>query len=91
MSAVSIQSCLQVFKKMKNLFYAVLSSALLVGCSASTTPTEVQGYNSPVDAQNGIRSTHYHGIIGEYNHREPVDPRSWRKLNEEQSPKNGEG
>jgi hypothetical protein len=43
-----------------------------------------------VDAQSGIRSTHYHGIIGEYNHREPVDPRSWRKLNEEQSPKNGD-
>lgn len=75
---------------MKNLTLAVLSSALLAGC-AQTSPVEVTSYRSPVDSQTEIKNTHFHGIIGEYNHREPVEPRSWRKLNEEQTPKNGAG
>lgn len=76
---------------MKNLLYTLLGSAVLAGCSASLQPTEVTGYDSPADSQTGIRNTHYHGIIGEYNHREPIDPKSWRKLNEEQTPKDGGG
>lgn len=81
----------QVINKMKNLICTLLGSAVLAGCSTSLQPTQVTSYETPVDSQTGIRNTHYHGIIGVYNHREPVDPRSWRKLNEEQTPKEGAG
>ncbi len=76
---------------MKKITFALLSSALLAGCAASIQPTEVTSYDSPVESDTGIVSTHYHGIIGKYTHREPVDPRPWRKLNKEQTPKHGEG
>jgi len=70
---------------MKNIIYALLGSAVLAGCSTSLQPTEVTSFDSPANSQAGIRNTHYHGIIGEYNHRDPVDPRNWRKQNEEQT------
>lgn len=59
----------------------------LAGCTS--TPSEVTSYKSPVDEEEGIRNTHYHSVLGNYQHRKPTDPKSWRQLNDEQSPNKG--
>jgi len=74
---------------MRNIILAGLLSAGLGGCM-STTPPEVLAYRDAADAHVGIRHTHPTNIIGNYNHRDPVEPRPWRKLNDEQSPVKGE-
>lgn len=67
---------------------AAIIAALLSGC-ASSLPPDVLSYSSPVDAQEGIRDSHHHNIIGDYNHRTVVEPKNWRDLNREQTPKKG--
>ncbi|MBL4725699.1 MAG: hypothetical protein JKY83_03305 [Rhizobiaceae bacterium] len=74
---------------MKNIVLVGLLSAGLGGC-ASTFPPEVLAYRDAADAHVGIKQTHPTNIIGDYNHRDPVDPRPWRKLNDEQSPVKGD-
>lgn len=74
---------------MKNIVLIGLLSAGLGGC-ASTFPPEVLAYRDAADAHTGIRQAHSTDIIGDYNHRDPVDPRPWRKLNDEQSPAKGD-
>lgn len=76
---------------MKTILSAVLVSAVLSGCSSTNTPAEVLSYKTPVDPQLGIRDTYHHNIIGEYNHRDVVEPKPWRKLNDDQAPKSGAG
>lgn len=76
---------------MKILLSTALLSALLTGCTSSHVPPDILTYQTPVDAQMGIRNTHHHSIIGEYNHRDAVDPKPWRKLNDDQAPKQGAG
>jgi hypothetical protein len=83
---MAVVNFFQVFN-MKIQSSAVLFAALLTSCAQTTVPTEVTSFNSPVEENTGITNTHYHGIVGEYNHRVPVDPKSWRKLNEDQTPK----
>jgi len=78
-------------KTMKFIVSTALMSALLTGCASTSAPTDVLSYKSPVDAITGIRDTHHHNIIGEYTHREAVDPKPWRKLNDDQAPKSGAG
>jgi len=75
---------------MKIIVSTALMSALLTGCASTNAPTDILPYRTPDDAQIGIRDTHHHNIIGDYNHREPVDPKPWRKLNDDQAPKQGE-
>ncbi len=69
----------------------IIGLALLVGLAGCTAtgPTEVTSYRSPVDEDVGIRNTHYRSVIGNYNDRKPTDPKSWRQLNDEQSPSGG--
>lgn len=74
---------------MKNIVLIGLLSTGLGGC-ASTFPPEVLAYRDAADANTAIRHTHSTNIIGNYNHRVPVDPRPWRELNDEQSPAKGE-
>ena len=76
---------------MKNPIQALLLGLFLSSCAQSVSPIDVIGYQSPADADTAIRDTHHHNIIGEYNHRDPVDPKSWRKLNDDQAPKKGDG
>jgi hypothetical protein len=76
---------------MKYFVSTALLSALLTGCASSNTPTDILAYQTPIEPQIGIRDTHHHNIIGEYNHRDAVDPKSWRKLNDDQAPKPGAG
>lgn len=76
---------------MKTLLSAALMSALLSGCSSTSIPAEVLSYQTPDDPHHGIRDTHHHNIIGEYNERDVVEPKPWRKLNDDQAPKSGAG
>ena len=69
--------------KIANL--AILASLFVAGCAATTPPDILAAFN-PADPVMGIRDTHYHPVIVDYNHREPVDPQNWRRLNEENSP-----
>jgi hypothetical protein len=78
---------------MKNLAIAVVASTALSGCTllneTTTPPANTLALRSPVDAHLAIRNTHHHNIIGDYTHREPVDPKPWRELNDALPPAMG--
>ena len=61
---------------------ASLSAA---GCASSTPPDVLPAFNA-ADPVLGLRDAHYHPVITDYQHREPVDPQNWRKLNDSLSP-----
>jgi hypothetical protein len=69
--------------KIANL--AILASLFVAGCASSSLPDVLPQF-SPADPDMGLRETHYHPAIVDYQHREPVDPQNWRKLNEDLSP-----
>ncbi|RWC00243.1 MAG: hypothetical protein EOQ57_16650 [Mesorhizobium sp.] len=71
---------------MKIASSAMLASLLVAGCAATTPPNILPAF-SPADPTMGIRNAHYHPVITNYRHREPVDPQNWRRLNDELSPK----
>jgi hypothetical protein len=71
---------------MKIASSAMLASLLVAGCAATTPPDILPTFN-PADPAMGVRDAHYHPVVV-YNHREPVDPQNWRRLNEERSPAN---
>lgn len=63
-------------------FVAVALLPLLVSaCTSATSPPEVAGYRSPTDVSAGIRNTHHHTPVTGYTHRNPVEPKSWRCVN----------
>jgi hypothetical protein len=71
---------------MKLPSFAMLAASLsLIGC-ASTPPLDVLPAFNAANPLMGLRDTHYHPVIADYQHREPVDPQNWRKLNEDLSP-----
>lgn len=75
---------------MKKFALAVAASTALTGCTVLnenvTPPPITLSMKSPVDAHTAIRDTHHHSVIGEYNHRDPVDPKPWRELNDSLPP-----
>lgn len=70
---------------MKIASLAILASLFVAGCASSSPPDVLPAF-SPADPVMGLRETHYHPAIADYQHREPVDPQNWRKLNEDLSP-----
>ena len=64
---------------------ALGASLVLSGCN--TMPPEVTPAFTPVDPALGITNSHYHPVVN-YTHREPTDPKNWRKLNDDLSPAN---
>jgi hypothetical protein len=70
---------------MKFASLAAITSLAIAGCTATIPPNVLPAFN-PADPEMGIRDTHYHPVVVDYNHREPVDPQNWRRLNEELSP-----
>ncbi len=72
---------------MKIASLAILASLFVAGCAATTPPEVLPAFN-PVDPLMGIRDAHYHPVIADYHHREPVDPQNWRRLNEKRAPVN---
>ena len=66
---------------------AILASMLSVaGCAAATPPPDILPSLSPADPALGIRNTHHHAVIVDYHARKPVDPKNWRRLNDDLSP-----
>ena len=72
---------------MKIASLAILASLSVAGCATTTPPDILPAFN-PADPVMGIRDAHYHPVIADYHHREPVDPQNWRRLNEERTPAN---
>jgi hypothetical protein len=66
--------------------FAMLASLLFVaGCTATTPPDVLPAFN-PADPIMGVRDAHHHPVFVNYRHRAPVEPRDWRRLNDELSP-----
>lgn len=72
---------------MKFAAFAMLASVSLAGCATSNPPEVLPAFN-PADPALGIRQTRYRPVVADYNHRVPVDPENWRRLNERLSPAN---
>jgi hypothetical protein len=72
---------------MKIASLAILGSLFVAGCASSSPPDVLPAF-SPADPVMGVRNAHYHPVIADYHHREPVDPQNWRRLNEERAPAN---
>ncbi|MFH1341780.1 MAG: hypothetical protein ABIL01_11335 [Pseudomonadota bacterium] len=61
------------------------------GCASSTPPNILPQFNA-ADPMMGVSAAHYHPVVTNYQHREPVDPKNWRQLNDDLSPaKRGSG
>ncbi|WP_157020033.1 hypothetical protein [Mesorhizobium xinjiangense] len=73
---------------MKLSFLAVFAPLSLAACAA--TPPAVLPMFNAADPRLGPRDTHYHPVVVDYTHREPVEPEDWRRLNEQLSPSDGE-
>lgn len=73
---------------MRHLFAVALLPVLLAGCAA-TKPPEVTVYRDPVDPSVETASARYRSPVA-YTARVPVDPKPWKKLNEDISPDEGD-
>jgi hypothetical protein len=65
---------------------AVASALVGAGCTASPRLADMAG-EPAVNPSFGAASGHYHSVLGSYQHREPVVPKNWKKLNEDLAPK----
>jgi len=70
---------------MKYALPAMLASLLVAGCAA-TTPPDVTYALAPADPVIDSEKGHYHPVVTGYVHRDPVDPKNWRRLNDDLSP-----
>jgi hypothetical protein len=77
---------------MKLISIAMLAVSLsAAGCASSSPPSILPQFNA-ADPIMGVRDAHYHSVVTNYQHREPVDPKNWRQLNDDLSPaKRGSG
>lgn len=73
---------------MKHLLTVVVLPALLAGCAASKPP-EVTAYRDPANPSVEIRPGHHHSPVA-YTARVPVDPKPWKKLNDDLSSDGGD-
>lgn len=67
---------------MKHLFSVAILPLILGGC-ASTYPSEVTASRDPSDLSAEVVPAHHHNPVAGYQHRDPVDPKLWRKLNDD--------
>ncbi|MDB5526531.1 MAG: hypothetical protein JWM58_4294 [Rhizobium sp.] len=74
---------------MKHMFSVAILPILLGGC-ASTYPAEVTAARDPADVTADFQRSHYHSPVAGYSHRVPVDPKPWKKLNDDVSTKDGD-
>ena len=73
---------------MRHLITVAFLPAFLTGCAA-TKPPEVTAYRDPADPSTETRSSHHHSPVV-YTARVPVDPKPWKKLNEDISSDEGD-
>ena len=67
-------------------FLAVASALIGAGCAASPRLADM-AVEPAVNPSFGSASGQYRSALGSYQHREPVDPKNWKKLNEDLAPK----
>lgn len=72
---------------MRHLITVAVLSALLTGCAA-TKPPEVTAYRDPADPSAETSARHHTSPVA-YTPRIPVDPKPWKKLNEDISSDGG--
>ena len=73
---------------MRHLYAVAVLPVLLAGCAA-TKPPEVTAYRDPSDPSAETASTRYRSPVV-YTARVPVDPKPWKKLNEDASSDEGD-
>lgn len=73
---------------MKLLIPAAIIAAFASGCARAPLPDPVP-MRSPADPASEITRAPAGGVLSDYVHRRPVEPAPWRKLNDEQAPKQG--
>lgn len=73
---------------MRHLFAVAVLPAFLAGCVA-TKPPEVTAYRHPADPSVETVPTYYRSPVA-YTARVPVDPKPWKKLNEDISSDEGD-
>jgi hypothetical protein len=73
---------------MRHLFTVVVLPALLAGCAA-TKPPEVTSFRDPSDLSAELRKSRHRSPVA-YTARVPVDPKPWKKLNEDLSSDGGD-
>lgn len=73
---------------MRHLFTVAVLPVLLAGCTA-TRPPEVTSLRDPVDPSVEMRPGQHHSPVA-YTARVPVDPKPWKKLNEDISSDEGD-
>jgi hypothetical protein len=66
--------------------FAMLAASLSAAGCASSPPLDILPAFNAADPMMGLRETHYHPVVADYHHRDPVDPQNWRRLNEDLSP-----
>jgi poly(3-hydroxybutyrate) depolymerase len=67
-------------------FLAVASALLGVGCTASPRLAGMAA-DPAADPSVGTAAGQYNSVLGSYQHREPVDPKNWKQLNNDLLPK----
>lgn len=70
---------------MRLLLVAAILPLFLVACASTPLPDVLPALGA-ADPMLGVTRAHYHSVIVDYTHREPVEPENWRRLNERQSP-----
>lgn len=75
---------------MQRPLVAALLPLLLGACADSSLP-DVVPYQSPADPQIADSAPRGINVIDGYVRREPVSPKPWQLLNEEQAPNKGAG
>lgn len=73
---------------MRHLIMVAALPALLAGCAVTRLP-EVTAYRDPADPSVEMPSTYHHTPVA-YTARDPVDPKPWKKLNEDVSSDGGD-
>ena len=73
---------------MRHLYAVAVLPVLLAGCAA-TKPPEVTTYRDPSDPSAETASTRHRSPVV-YTARVPVDPKPWKKLNEDASSDEGD-
>lgn len=74
---------------MRSLLFAALLPLGLVGCVADALPTGPFSDRHPADPGRETRRNPSATVVGDYVHRDPVDPKPWRLLNDRQAPGGG--
>lgn len=73
---------------MLRILVAALAPLVVSACSQTPLPVVVP-FASPLNVDAGIRPPSYRSPLNGFSARQPVNPKPWRQLNDEQGPAKG--